>query len=91
MENLFENRKYIAALGHELEIGNIVEWVTSGHTIIGRIINFENDKAIIQTSGCRYKTSEELEEIKKKVKRQYKVASHRLFLMVPKDTYKKAS
>ena len=49
--------KYISALGHELEIGNLIEWTTSGHTIIGRIIDFKDDKAIIQTSGCRYKTS----------------------------------
>lgn len=91
MENLFETEKYIAALGHELQIGNLVEWVTSGHTIIGRIIDFKDDKAIIQTSGCRYKTSEELEEIKKKAKRQYKVAPHRLFLLVQKDYYKKTA
>ena len=91
MANLFEteNKKYIAALGHELKPSDTVEWITSGHTMIGRILCFENDKAIIQTLGCRYKTPEELEVIKKKAKRQYKVAPHRLFQMVPKDTYKK--
>lgn len=93
MKNLFdsEDKKYIAALGHELKISDPVEWITSGHTMIGRIIDFENDKAIIQTTGCRYKTPEELEVIKNKAKRQYKVAPHRLFLLVPKDTYKKTA
>lgn len=79
--------KYIAALGHELKLNNKVEWITCGHTIIGKIIDFENGKAVIQTLGCRYKNEEELDEIKKKVKKSYKVAPHRLFLLVPKGTY----
>lgn len=83
MENLFETKVYYASLGQKLEVGNIVQWNTSGHTMIGRILNFENDKAFIQTCGCRYKTNEELEEIKRKAKRQYKVAPHRLFLCTP--------
>ena len=89
MENLFETEKYIAALGYELEIGNNVEWDTSGYTLIGKIINFKNGKAIVQTIGCRYKSEQEFDEIKKKAKRQYKVAPHRLFLLVSKDYYKK--
>lgn len=84
-----ETKKYIAALGHELQVENKVEWITCGHTIIGKIISFEGEKADVQTLGCRYKTEEELEEIKKKVKRTYKVAPHRLFLLVPKGTYDK--
>lgn len=84
-----EETKYIAALGHELQIGNPVEWITCGRTIIGKITDFENSKVIIHTTGCRYKTDEELDEIKKKVKRTYKVAPHRLFLLVPKVTYDK--
>lgn len=91
MKNLFDmdDKKYIAALGHELKINDKVEWITSGHTIIGKIIDFENDKVIVQTIGCRYKTEEELEIIKNKAKRQYKVAPHRLFQLVPKGYYNK--
>lgn len=93
MKNLFDNddNKYIANLGHELKIGDSVEWITSGHTLIGKIIDFENDKVIVQTRGCRYIDEKELEEIKKKAKRQYKVAPHRLYLLVPKDTHKKTA
>ena len=74
--------KYIANLGHELEVGNKVGFMTSGHYITGRIIGFENDKCVIQTTGCRYSTDEELKVIRKKAKRQYKIAPRRCYLLI---------
>ena len=87
MNTLLGTEKHIANLGHELEIGNKVEFTTSGHTIIGKIIDFQDHKCVIQTTGCRYSTDEELEIIRNKAKRQYKVAPHRCYLLVPKGTY----
>lgn len=84
------NAARISYLGHELEVGNKVQFTTSGMTLIGTILEFnEKEKAVVKIQGCKYKTSEELEMIQSKVKREYKVNPGKCILLVPANTYNK--
>ena len=80
--------KYIAALGHELQINDWVQFATAGIQIIGKIESFENGKVFVRTVGCTYKTPEEFAMIQKKHKPHYKVNPKRCFKMVPKGSQK---
>ena len=76
--------QYISYLGHNLEIGNKVKFFASDMTLRGNVIGFEKGKCIIQTTGCFYQTDEELEKIKSKARRQYRVNPSKCVLLVPK-------
>lgn len=76
--------KYIAALGHELQINDWVQFKTTGFQIIGKIEDFKDDKVLVRTIGCTYKTPEEFIKIQQKHKAYYKVKPNRCFKMVIK-------
>lgn len=79
-----ETQEYIASLGHTLKIGDKVEWNSAGHILIGVITELKSGKCEIMTTGCRYLDEAELEAIKKKARRSYKVSPSKCFKLEPK-------
>ena len=75
---------YISYLNHPIYVGDIIKFQTSNMMLIGVIESFEKDKAIVKVNGCQYKTPEELEYIKSKAKRQYKVNPKRCIKCIKK-------
>ena len=75
-------QKYIANLGHELQLGDRVEFIVKKHHLIGKIIEFKNGKCVIETRACRYTDEEELAEIRRIAKRKYTIVPNRCYLLV---------
>ena len=73
----------ISALGHELKIGDLVEFESGGTTIIGEIIDIsEKEKVIVKPTGFRCQSKEEINDIKSKLKPKYTVNPKRCYLQV---------
>ena len=84
MKSLYDsiNESHISMLLHELHEGDMVEFQTSGHTVIGEIITLgDKDKVVVKTTGFRYKSEEEKKEIESKLKAKYTVAAKRCALL----------
>lgn len=76
--------KFISYLGTPLKENDIVKFTTSNMNLFGKITGFENEKVLVSTIGCQYKTPEELEFIKSKAKRSYKVNPKRCIKYIKK-------
>ena len=62
-----ETKRY-AYLGHELHIGDNVQFKSLGHTITGHIVDFIGDKVVCKPLGWNGEP-----EFRSKIKEQYKV------------------
>lgn len=74
-----EQTPHYAALGHELQIGNDVEFYSCGHTVIAHIIDFVGDKAVCKPIGWRGPA-----EFREKIRKQYKVLAKNCYLVTVK-------
>ena len=70
------SNEHIAALGHELKVGDYVEFCSLGHTIIAQIKDFVYDKAVCYPIGWRGEA-----EFKEKIRKQYKVICKNCWLV----------
>ena len=77
--------QFISYLGTEIKENDIVKFSTSNMNLFGKVSGFENEKVIVETKGCQYKTEEELEYIKSKAKKSYKVNPKRCIIYVKKQ------
>lgn len=74
-----ETKRY-AYLGHELHIGDNVQFKSLGHTITGHIVDFIGDKAVCKPLGWNGES-----EFRNKIKNQYKVKCTSCWLVYIKN------
>lgn len=73
--DLYEE-KNISALGHELHVGDAVEFNSCGHTIIARVKEFAGEKSVCIPIGWRGEP-----EFRSQIKKQYKVLTRNCYLV----------
>lgn len=72
--------KFISYLGLPINENDIVKFTTSDIVLFGTVTGFDKEKVIVKTTGCKYKTQEELEYIKLKARKSYKVNPKRCII-----------